>query len=711
MKIVFGICLITSWLALYLFQGAPTPRIRQLDVEVSQTELSVKNPAVLVVNMIPNDQSSEQGQDSEPFLAVSVDPDDSNKSILFGSAFQGKYQESGATPLLLSSTDGGWTWESRSILPAKQIGSHTYCFSGKKNSLYGSVLVIEQENQSVSVFHTNDPTTDVPLNPISTLTSGGEYSDAPFIQAHAFGDGPTTADEPDKRIENIFVGQNYFGFSGPQKTRTAAIRVSNDNGQNFNLFGLEARDTGSAKQDGPVVRPAVANDRTVYVAFLHWSAKEGNTYRGDVVVSRDDNAGVGDNSFLELIDPSDGLPGRIVVRNRLFSVFEKMDQQRIVSPLSLAVNPENSATVYIAWGDYDKTAKAHVLHVKKSTDKGQNWSEDIRNIEGATNPALAVSATGVVGLLFQQLVGTRPGETKRWETHFQSSLDGSPPWTDVRLAVFPTEKEPRSESELGPYLGYRSHLLAIGPSFYGIFSAPNNPEQRFFPEGVRFQRHYLNGRLFSAEGKEVKPSIDPYFFRVNVNPEPNLLSLQQESQETKQLSPRTWLGTLTSARALIFIIAFFALTVAAVELRARRINRINLITTESLRKELHGPPLINYKGYVSACFTDVNGNAIDRPSLTSESMLIVTFADKARGVKSEQPINLDGGEDAPEVVFTVVIDSVDFDAEPDHKMVSVPTTGMHEFAFRLRPLHSSQKESLFVQVFQKTKLVQVVSHM
>jgi hypothetical protein len=654
--------------------------------------------------MIPNDQSGETDQNSEPFLALSVDRKNPESRLLVGAAFQGKSQPSGAKPLILSSIDGGWTWKTRSILNLKEVASQTYCFSGKDNSFYGAVLVTDGQNQTVSVFHTDDPSADKPMDNISTLSSGSELGDAPFIQARALGTPPATPEEADTRVDNIYVGQNYFGFSGPQKTRTASIRVAND-GKTFALSGLEARDTGKAQQDGPFIRPSVANDGVVYVAFLRWTDKEKNGFRGDVVVSRDDKAGAGTAPFRDLLDPSDALPGRMVARNQLFSVSQKLDQQRIIAPLSIAVNPADSSTVYVAWGEYDMNAKAHVLHVKRSTDKGQNWSDDIRKIDSATNPALAVTTKGAVGLLYQQLVEGAPRGARRWETHLQNSPDGGATWTDIPLATFPIDKEPVSE-ESGPYLGYRSHLLAVGPSFYGIFSAPNIPEQQYFPQGVSFQRSNENGVLLATDGTKVQPSIDPYFFRMGPPNAPALLTLEPNIGTGAIPLRQSWAGIVVPT--LVILAGLFALAVSLVQ--SWRAKQTTVIATETFRKEIHGPPLINYKGYVSLRFTDPTGEPIEQPHNAPESHLIVTFANQAQGSKSEERIVLDGGQDAPQVVFTIVVDSVDFAVSPEHQIVSVPTKGTHEVRFNLRALDSSEKESLFVQVYQKTKLVQVVSH-
>ncbi len=129
---------------------------------------------------------------------------------------------------------------------------------------------------TTSVFHSDNPASDQPLQNISTLGSGSQMADEPFVQARTF---PASTNEEinsdstaQPKQDRVYVGQNYFG-PGLEPGKTASVRVSTDDGKTFRLLGLEARSTGTAKQDGPSVRPAIATDGTVYVAFFHWTSE------------------------------------------------------------------------------------------------------------------------------------------------------------------------------------------------------------------------------------------------------------------------------------------------------------------------------------------------------------------------------------------------------------------------------------------------------
>jgi hypothetical protein len=82
------------------------------------------------------------------------------------------------------------------------------------------------------------------------------------------------------------------------------------------------------------------------------------------------------------------------------------------------------------------------------------------------------------------------------------------------LADTPANRPPK---DFDPYLGDYAHLLALGNTFYGIFSANNEPNLEHFPNGVVYQRNHDFGKkqLLNTDGDSpVDPSIDPFFFKV-----------------------------------------------------------------------------------------------------------------------------------------------------------------------------------------------------
>jgi hypothetical protein len=446
-------------------------------------------PAGKVVNMIPLSLSGETNQDSEPFLAV----DGAGTQKLAGTAFTPNPfgTAAGTAPVYLS-TDGGDTWSLNMIVPsAGDVGTGDITIAGSHTAgrLYGGILRIPGD-LLLNVLRTTDFTTPT----VMTVQSSRDQIDQPFTQASISG---TT--------DRVYVGDNDFNAANG---RSATVEVSTNGGTSLTTVRLETRNT--AGQDGPSVRPTVSRDGTVYVAYFGWRAFSGTIATSDIVVARDDNGATGTNPFRSLLDPSDNKAGRIVVSGISipWSNAPTLGFERIGSTLSIAVAPNNSAVVYVAWGDRVGNGDIYTLHVRRSTDRGVTWSGDLRAIKNATNCALALSDSGTAGFLYQQLTGSGTGS--RWETHLEQS-DGFVTLNDRVLARVPGNAP---ASQFLPYLGDYNFLLSVGGEFRGIFSANNTPDLANFPSGVKYQRRsdFTTKRLLDGSGNTVDISIDPFYF-------------------------------------------------------------------------------------------------------------------------------------------------------------------------------------------------------
>src|SRR5213082_1387832 len=310
----------------------------------------------------------------------------------------------------------------------------------------------------------------------------------------------------------LYVGIN--DFDAPDG-RTATVDVSLDGGATYRSRRIETRST--LGQNGPSIRPAVARDHTVYVAYFGWRSQAGSDVTSDVVVVRDDSGATGSAPFKNLVDPSDHLPGRLVATSVTipWSNGPTLGQERIGSTLSIAVNPLYSDTVYLAWADRVGNGDIYTVHLRRSGDRGATWTGDLRSVTNATNASLAVAANGTVGLLYQQVTGT--GDASRWVTRLERSRDGFATRQDVVLADVPATTP---AFQFLPYIGDYNGLLARGDVFLGIFSASNAPDSANFPQGVVYQRRvdFPTHRLLDGSGAPVAVSIDPFFFSVPVLP-------------------------------------------------------------------------------------------------------------------------------------------------------------------------------------------------
>src|SRR5881394_2726839 len=274
---------------------------------------------VKLVDLIPASLSGETNQDSEPFLAVQT----ANPQVMVASAFTPNPVSSSSNAPIYVSEDGGNSWILNAITPVPRMTCDiTHAMPTGENhprgDLHAGTLACASAI-TLDESESNDVSSSATMNVQSTRGN----VDQPFVRAL----GVTSGDR-------IYVGVNDFNQANG---RTATVDVSLDGGTTYKSIPIETRKT--AGQDGPSVRPAVANDGTVYAAFFGWRKFNGKTATSDVVVVRDDAAATGANPFQVLKDPSDKLPGRVVVKNASipWSNAPALGQERIGSTLSIAV--------------------------------------------------------------------------------------------------------------------------------------------------------------------------------------------------------------------------------------------------------------------------------------------------------------------------------------------------------------------------------------
>lgn len=465
---------------------------------------------VTVVNMVPVWLSAESNQDTEPNLAVSF----VRRNVIAATAFTPDPLGGPNAPIYVSSNHGR-TWTLRSILPGSAPGTCpgtcdvTLRFSSASipprriPRLYIGMLNADSSfNINLFVLRSDDL-----LSAVTLENRGGPYPlipDQPYVQAS------TTRTAGGIRRDRVYVGLNDLE-SGVLRPKTATVDRSLDATSptpGFVSIRIDTANTRSCGQDGPSIRPAIHPRGTVYAAFFRWTNCVNWPFTSDVVVVRDDNWGASPSPFTAL-----GPLGVRVATGVPIPWFDSLGgTQRIGSQLSTAVDPNDSQTVYVAWAD-GANAASYTIHVRRSGDGGATWTGDLRAVTAATNPALAINSHGAIGFLYQSLVG--PVGAERWETHLERSSDGfATPPDDLVLADVPNDPTLVSGAgELGDYV----HLLAVGPTFYGVFCAKNTPDRSNFPNGVLYQRkaNFVTHTLLANDGVTPVPaSIDPFFFRV-----------------------------------------------------------------------------------------------------------------------------------------------------------------------------------------------------
>ena len=439
--------------------------------------------------------SDETWQDSEPNLAVNP----ANPLHIAASAFTRDPMGGPNAPIYVSA-DGGRTWSLNFIVPSQAMtGDITLKFSPNTNVLYAGILRVPATGTRLNILRTKNF-----LGPsqMSVLVDRAGV-DQPWVEAQSLVASSGVA------RDRVYVGSNDFQAPGG---RTASVDRSLSAAASGAFKTLRVEPRGTSGQNGPQTRLAGHADGTIYATYYGWRSFDRVTREvvADVVVARDDNWAAGATTFSSLRDAADGLPGAHVARSVQFQWNHFLGQQRTGGHLSLAVDPRNSSTVYLAWGD--RRSGAYTLHLRRSGDRGQTWSaSDLRTQPSAINGALAVNGQGVVGLLFQEL--RQVNGVSRWITQFETSANQGATWSNAVLATVPAQIPART---FDPYIGDYADLQAVGNDFHGVFSTGNEPDQANFPQGVRYQRnHNFSERtLLGLNGSSpVAVSIDPFFFR------------------------------------------------------------------------------------------------------------------------------------------------------------------------------------------------------
>lgn len=463
-------------------------------VQHSFSQLSIFTTKIRVINMMPNAQSSETGQDSEPNLAV--DPLDVNKMV--GSAFTINPSGATSTAPIYISTDKGNTWTLNNIVPSGNgsTGDISLKFGTKGHVLYTGTLR-GGSGLTMNILRSANPFGGATM----TLLRSRSNVDQPYPNV-------MTSTVAGTERDRVFVPNNDLnGASG----RTATVDHSADARTAAAPAGLtnhvvEKRTTNG--QDRPSVRCASHSDGTVYGLFARTTASSGQNRTCDITVVRDNNFATGASPFTALAGAG-GFAGVLVatgVNMPFINAAGGLGQNRLGSHMSIAVDPTNSSKVYIAWTDRTGGSGTN-LHIRRSTNKGVNWSADLLTITNGLNPAIAVNSSGVIGFLYQQLV------SGRWQTHFRRSSNGTS-WSDLILANTP-DNNPAPIFQ--PYLGDYCEVMAVGGNFYGVFSASNIPDSANFPNKVKYQRNanFVTKQLRNvANTANVGVSIDPFFFAV-----------------------------------------------------------------------------------------------------------------------------------------------------------------------------------------------------
>jgi hypothetical protein len=468
---------------------------------------------VRVVNVIPFSQSGEASPDPEP--TISVNPANPREIAIASLTWAEDVCESKRSAPVFLSASGGDRWALACIIPLDSVnasaGDYTVRFA------HDGVLHLAM------LFPLLPPPTMRILSSPQPVGRGPAMLRERFV-TDSF-DQPWMALARRGPVTYVLVGGNDKTLiADTTALGTGVVFVSAGDTTSGRRFVRQQLERRMLRGQNYAVRVAAHEDGTVYAVYYSpLAANPGGAQ--DVTVARDDSLGLGSPAFGALREPvvrdasacreRDGKPGFRVARCRQVPFEDGVEptfgqERRVSANLSVAIDPRTSRTVYVAWAD-SVDRHHYTLHVRRSTDGGTSWSEDLYTVPDATNPALAVDSVGAVGFMYQQLEGT--GNATRWVTRLLLTDDAFATTRSFSLADTPAG-EP--VALITPYIGDYVDLVARGETFYGAFSASNKPDSAHFPNGVVFLRRadFTTKDLLNTGARVTVPvSIDPYFVR------------------------------------------------------------------------------------------------------------------------------------------------------------------------------------------------------
>jgi hypothetical protein len=462
-----------------------------------------------IVNAVPQNHSNETNNDSEPNIAVNP----ANPLQMAITAFTPPDAGLINGPIYYS-TDGGENWSLLFNVPGNGSRDQTIGFASSSNELFMATLRNDTSPITLNVDRTSDPTSGA-FPSIETRTT----LDQPWVHAITVPSGPNAG----KVCTYVGYGDQTSGYWATVDVCFDALAAS----PTFTKIKLNSR---TALRDGFHIRPKPHSDGTVYVGYQSWQSQSGNNTTMNMVVARDDNWG--NNSFGDLTDPSDSAAGRLVA-NVTIDESTPLGGQRPDNGFDVQVDPNDSDVVYLSW--IDNGGSGFRLHVRRSLNRGKDWSGDLITVDNAALATMAINSQGTVALTYLQLV------SNLWQTHFRTTSDGTT-WDDLLLA----------QTATNGFIGDYMRMVAVGPHFYGVFPAVNSPiAGNFFPNGggtVRFQRNNNGTALLGTDNTTViSSSTDPFFFKVEEKDATIILNrdpIGQDEVDARRLQPHGLLGGL-----------------------------------------------------------------------------------------------------------------------------------------------------------------------
>lgn len=466
----------------------PPPGIRRTQPRIASSlgTVPIFIRDVVVSNTDATLTTNDTFGDTEPTIAVN--PLNPNEVVI--TAFSGGW---GANAPLWHSTDAGATWTKQFSIPSPPGIAASGCPCdqvvdyGRGNRL--SITFLIGSTGNLNVF---SGTTTNPANALSWgwLLMGGvtqmtnlaamNNTDQPWLQV--------TRDNLMADEDDVYVA--YDDFSGGPDMQVSV--ASNSNPPSFTPDNQSGTSTGSIN---PGHRLTVdPRNGTVYSLFQRFNAAgAGGSKNINFMLNRSTDGGA--NWGLN------GMAGGIIVATA--DSTQPTAKFGTVNALlggvdHAGVDPTNG-DVYYVHGNRDAITGNNRLSIRRLTDNGMGGlnigaPNFVTGQVQAALPSVAVTTSGVVGVLYTTFDGFGMSGFPVFTAHLAMSTDQGATFTDRVLSTFLSVAMDNMNSRQR-VLGDYQQLKVVGNTFYGVFTG----------NGVPFGRPFANH--------------DPIFFRVTLDPD------------------------------------------------------------------------------------------------------------------------------------------------------------------------------------------------
>ena len=435
------------------------PRVRTpIDLKTLAPPARVTAPAAVRISsdiLEPNGGAAQPETQTEPHFAINPE----QEANLLAGYQENRFEDGGSRALTYAASfDAGRTWQ-EGLLPGLtlasggpfQRASDPWVAFGPGNRAYYVSLGFNETRPENGIFvSVSEDGGRTWGNPVPVHTTAADFDDKESITV-------------DTRADSPFRGRVYVGWDSATSDRRQPM-----------LFSYSV-DGGSSYRP-----PVTIHDRGANIGIITLVGPGGIVH---AVWTRFSGGGRGNILTIDLLashstDGGDTWSEPVVINNALGAGLE---QARTGTSLPTAAIDPKTGALYVAWQDSRFSSfRTDQIVLSSSTDGGRTWSAPKRVSDGpldapAFTPALAVNASGVVGVSYYSL---RNDPQRRFlvDEYFTFSKNRGKTFRTQRVSATSWDLRFAAFAE-GFFLGDYQGLVAGKQTFYPLWIAALNPSR------------------------------------------------------------------------------------------------------------------------------------------------------------------------------------------------------------------------------------------